>query len=446
MSAQEAFDPAAAIIALEARLAATPRATRPHEHAAAAYRLGLARAESPVGDPADNLRQALDCYALAASIFDARHDPMEHARVINAAGAAHRGLGRRRRAADLFAQAAALFETEGGDQERAAALNNLGLTRAELGDRDAAIAAFDEAAALFDVTTADGRRGRASTLHNRGQARAAGGTAADLQAAIDDQREAKAAVDRDEAPYHHALVDHSLGVAASGLADLDPEGRAGHLMTAIDAFGSCLATFTRAAFPYQHTLALHNLGRALAATGDLLDLRRALAYFEDAVTVLDPRLHAEPWRHAHASLERAEAELARREGAPVSRAVNFVNLAAALPTSERLPLLRTRLKRLLALPGPARDSSLAELALASSILAPEVATGYVTDEIVVLMELPNEVLEAALTARMVAHRALDGDIRLAADRALDAAVGEALGLSQRLLVREHLASLGFERP
>lgn len=446
MSVQDGLDPVAAIAALEARLAATSRATRPHEHAAAAYRLGLARAESPVGDPADNLRQALDSYALAASIFDARHDPMEHARVLNAAGAAHRGLGRRRRAADLFTQAAALFEAEGGDQERAAALNNLGLTRAELGERDAAIAAFDEAADLFDVGTADGRRGRASTLHNRGQAQAAGGTAADLRAAIADQEEAKAAVEQDEAPYHHALADHSLGVAASGLADVDPEGRAGHLRTAIDAFGSSLATFTRAAFPYQHTLALHNLGRALAATGDLLDLRRALAYFEDAVAVLDPRLHAEPWRHAHASLERAEAELARRQGSPASRPLNFVILAASMASSERIPLLRGRFKRLLGLPGPARDAAFAELALASTTLEQAVATGYITDEIIVLMEFPNEGLEAALSARMMAHRLLDGDIRLAADRALDAAVGDALGLSQRLLVREHLSSLGFERP
>jgi len=446
MSVTEGLDPVAAIAALEARLAATSRATRPHEHAAAAYRLGLARAESPVGDPADNLRQALDRYALAASIFDPRHDPVEHARVLNAAAAAHRGLGRRRRAADLFAQAAALFEAEGNDQERAAALNNLGLTRAELGDRDAAVAAFDEAADLFDVDTADGRRGRASTLHNRGQARAAGGTADDLRAAIADQREAQAAVERDEAPYHHALVDHSLGVAASGLADLDPDERNAHLMTAIDAFGSSLATFTRAAFPYQHTLALHNLGRALAATGELRDLRRALVYFEDALAVLDPRLHADAWRHAHASLERAEAELARREGGPVSRAVNFVTLAATMASTERIPLLRGRLKRLLNLPGPARDSALAELALASTTLDQAAATGYITDEIVVLMEMPNEGLEAALAARMFAHRHLDGDIRLAADRALDAAVGEALGLSQRLLVREHLTSLGFERP
>lgn len=84
--------------------------------------------------------------------------------------------------------------------------------------------------------------------------------------------------------------------------------------------------------------------------------------------------------------------------------------------------------------------------MASAALEPDAALGYMTDEIVVLMELPQEGLEAALAARLTAHRHLDGDIRVAADKALDAAVGDALGLTQRLLVREHLASLGFERP
>jgi hypothetical protein len=90
-------DPLEAIAGLEAQLKATPRATRPYEHATVAYRLGLAYAESPVGNRAEYLRKALACFDVAAGIYDPRFDPVEHARVLNAAGASHRALGDRRR-------------------------------------------------------------------------------------------------------------------------------------------------------------------------------------------------------------------------------------------------------------------------------------------------------------------------------------------------------------
>jgi len=435
-----------AIQALEDQLANTPRAARPYEHAAVCYRLGLAYAESPVDSREANLRKALACFDTAAGVFDARFDPVEHARVLNAAGAVHRALGDRRKAAELFDKAGTLFEGHERDDERAAALNNLGLVRSELGELAAAIAAFDEAAPLFDIDHADGRRGLSSVLHNRGLARAAAGTVEGLRAAIVDYEEARSVVDREDAAYHHALVDHSIGVAASGLADLDAEHRAQPLSVAIEALSNALSTFTRTAFPFQHALASHNLGRAFAATGDLVQLRRAVMCFEDSCAVLDPRMHAELWRHAHASLERAEAELASRTGGPVSRPANFTALVSAVPAAERILLLRGRLGRLLLLPPQSRDAALFDLAAASSLLPPDQALGYITAEIIVLMELPNEGLEAALTVRMAAHGRLEPDEKLEADRALDQSVGDALGLSQRMLVRDHLASLGFERP
>ncbi|MDP9070782.1 MAG: hypothetical protein M3N68_05765, partial [Actinomycetota bacterium] len=119
------------IEALQAQLAAAPRATRPYEHGSIAYRLGLAYAESPVGTPVENLRKALALYEVAGEVFNPRFDPVEHARVLNAAGASHRALGDRRKAAGLFEKAAALLEDKGRDDERAAALNNLGLARSE---------------------------------------------------------------------------------------------------------------------------------------------------------------------------------------------------------------------------------------------------------------------------------------------------------------------------
>ncbi|HEX2192527.1 MAG TPA: hypothetical protein VHH09_04995, partial [Acidimicrobiales bacterium] len=80
-------DPKAAIEALETQLRNTPRGTRPYEYAAISYRLGMAHAETPIGSPQEGLRKALAHFEEAAAIFDPRYDPVEHARVLNAAGA-----------------------------------------------------------------------------------------------------------------------------------------------------------------------------------------------------------------------------------------------------------------------------------------------------------------------------------------------------------------------
>jgi tetratricopeptide (TPR) repeat protein len=432
------------IAALEAQLARTPRAVRPHEHAAVAYRLGLAYAESSFGAES-GLRKALACYDVAASIFDPRHDPVEHARVLNAAGSVHRLLGDRKRAADLFEKAGGLFEGQDRDAERAAALNNLGLVRTELGEIDAALEAFDVAAELFDTTTADGRRGRVATLHNRGQAHAATGTEEGLEAALADFDEARADLDPEEAPYHHGLVHHSLGVACSSLAGLRPGDREALVAEAVNAFSESLTVFTRKGFPFQHALAKHNLGLAFAALGGTLNTRRALACFEDAVANLDTRLHADAWRQAYASLERTEKEL--ESVAPgATRSEHFVALLAGTSSDDRTGLVRERLLRLLDLPEPRRSSAIGELALASTGLGQR-ARAVIASELTALMELPNENLEVALRARFEAHQKLASDEeREAADRALDEAIGDALGGPQRIFVRDFLYSLGWERP
>ena len=100
-SAQSATDRQSIIRSLEEQLARTSRADRPYEHAAVSYRLGMAYAES-TGTQTDGLRRALAHFDTAAAIFDPRFDPVEHARVLNAAGAVHRGLGNRKKAAELF--------------------------------------------------------------------------------------------------------------------------------------------------------------------------------------------------------------------------------------------------------------------------------------------------------------------------------------------------------
>lgn len=411
-----------------------------------AYRLGLAHAEAPAGRPEDGLRKALSYYDVAAAIFDPRHDPIEHARVLNGAGAAHRSLGDRERAAELFERAAGLLEGRDRDGERAAVLNNLGLVRTELGRIEAAIEACDEAVELFDAGTPEGRRGRVATLHSRGMASAALGTDEGLETALVDYRRATGELDPEEAPYHHGLVHHSLGVTYSALAARRPEERARLLGEAVAAFRESLTVFTREGFPFQHALVKHNLGLAWAGMGGTANLRRALASFEDAVALFDPRLHAGPWQQSFASLERVEKDLASTVGEQ-SRAGSFVALLVASGAEERLALLKERLTGILARPAENRRRSLTELALASAPLGFDQARKVMEAELSVLIELPTEQLGFGLQARFDAHRRLEeGDVRDDADRALDQAVSDALQGPQRIAVRDFLYSLGWERP
>ncbi len=435
-----------AIADLEAQLARTPRADRPHEHGALAYRLGLAHAEAPGNSPEAGLRTALRYFDTAAALFDPRFDPVEHARVLNGAGAARRALGDRVRAVELFERAADLLEGRERDNERAGVLNNLGLARSELGRLEEAVAACDEAVELFDRSTPEGSRGRIATLHTRGSAHAALGTDESLEAALDDFRLASEELDPEEAPYHHGLVQHSLGTTYSALAVRRPEERSRLLSEAVDAFGESLTVFTRQAFPFQHALVKHNLGLAWSARGGLTNLRRALAAFEDAVSMFDPRLHADAWRRAYASLERTEKELA--ELAPgLDRAEHFAALLTAVDAEERRDLLQERLVALLALPTEnRRRSSLVELALASARLPFDQARAVMETELSVLIELPTDELEPGLRARFDAHRRLDGEARENADRGLDQAIGDALQGPQRISVRDFFYSLGWERP
>ena len=450
-------DPRSAIEALEAQMRATPRSLRPYEHATLAYRLGLAYAENPVGSRAEMLRKALACFDVAAAIYDPRFDPIEHARVLNAAGAAQRALGDRRKAAELFTKAAELFDGRERDDERAAALNNVGLARTELGQFDEAVAAFDTAAILFDTTTADGRRGLVATLLNRGQAHAALGTEEGLEAALDDYDQAQGDLDADEAPYHYALVHHSAGSAYSALAVRRPAECLRLLEEAVRAFGESLTVFTRTGFPYQHALAKYNLGSAQAAMADvaahevggggkarLQNLRRALANFEDAVALLDTRLHADAWKQAFSRLSQIEEQLGE-EVPGATRADHFAALLGLTTEEERHALLRERLLRLLALPEPRNLSTLTELALAAVRVGRN--GGLIMEsELALVMELAHESQEVALRSIFEAHQTLTEEERETADRALDAAIGAALGAPQRIFVRDYLYSLGWERP
>ena len=437
-------DRRATLEALEEQLAKTPRGARPYEHAAIAYRLGLAYAESPVGAPEEGLRKALAYFDVAAAIFHPSLDPAEHARVLNAAGAAHRALGNRKKAAELFEKAATFFEGRDRDPEQAAALNNLGLVRTELGMPQEAVEAFDRAVELFDVDTPDGRRGRIAALHNRGQAHHSTGTDEGLELALADYEQARSEVDVDEAPYHNGLVQMSVGVTCSALAARRPDDRRRFLQEAATAFQQALMVFSRVGFPFQHGLAKYNLGQAYGGLGGAMNLRRALACFEDAVAVFDTRLHKEPWQHAFAALQKAEKELDEIEPG-LSRAAHFARLAAEAPEEERMNLVKERMHRLLSLPGATARAGLAEMEFAIGSLGWD-SREVMAAELFVIIELPQDQQEVGLSAFVDAHAQLPDDLRQEADRALDQAVGDALGGPQRVSVRDYMASIGWERP
>ncbi|MEO6120652.1 MAG: hypothetical protein ABIW46_09610, partial [Acidimicrobiales bacterium] len=249
----------------------------------------------------------------------------------------------------------------------------------------------------------------------------------------------------DEAPYHFGLLQHSVGVACSALAGLRPDEHDRLLEEAATAFMESLTIFSRTDFPFQHALAKHNLGLAYAGLGDPANLRRALVAFEDAVGMLDPRIHGDVWKQAFASLTRVEGQL-EAPFPSVTRAGHFAAVLAAASEEDRPVLLRERLFRLLDLPDPRRRSSLAELDLAIVQLDPEPALAVIAVELNIVIEMPIEKQELCLRARFDAHEQLSGEAREAADGVLDSAIGWAIEGPQRINVRDFLYSIGWERP
>jgi hypothetical protein len=249
----------------------------------------------------------------------------------------------------------------------------------------------------------------------------------------------------EEAPLHHAMVEHSVGVTCSALASRRPEERRSFYTEAVRAFDESLRVFTRTDFPFQHALAKHNLGLAYAGLEGTANLRRALASFEDSLGVLDPRLQADAWRQVYASLERVEKSLA--DVAPgASRTDHFAALVAVVSDEEREALMKERLLRYFVLPEKQLMTALAELAMAVAKLGHERAYPVLETELLVVMEQPKEFHAVTLQAIHEAHRRIDDEEqRTQADQALDQAIG-GLGGVQRIHVRDYLYSIGWERP
>jgi tetratricopeptide (TPR) repeat protein len=445
-----AFSATDSVAAMKARFESIDRSTDALKWAAAAYRLGMATAEQPTAHPELNLRDALGLYQQAAEVLTVQRAPVEHARILNAAGSAHRMLGDPSTASRLFREALGLMSGKGVDVEEASVLNNLGLVLTEGGRLDDAVGAFTLSLEKLSLDMLPGEddeqiRTMLATKHNLGQVHLARGGVDGCDAAIAVLSDAASTAGGTQASMHTAMIDHTLGIAWKAKAGIDPSASAHCLDEAITSFERCLTVFTSVGFPMQHAIAKHNLGHAYAGRDDVASLQRALAYYEDSLNIFDPRLHQPQWQEAFANAEAVEARL--EVAVPgATRADHIATLAGGMDDDERLTFLRQRLVQMERLP---KTNQLERLTAMSYAIITQPAASFVASIrtiITVLMELPETLLESALESQMAAHAMLDNHDQRAADFILDEAINSLLFGPQRIRVRDMLEDIGWDRP
>lgn len=431
-------DSATTLASLRASLERYPLDRHPVEHATIQFNIGLALAEAPEGDRTQRLKSAIEAYARALRVFDADRFPVERARVLNALGTAERDLGMGIVARDRFQEAVHCAQDAGAAAELGSACNNLGLTLVDLGELDEAVASYDQALEAF----VDHPRQMATTRVNRGLAHSARADVASLQAAIADFDRALESISAEIAPYVFATAHQSRAVALMGL----PGDRRANLSAAIRSLEQALNVFTRTSYPYQHALVRHNMALAFfeLAVDDPVSLRRSLASYEEAASLFDPRIHRDEWLETTSGLEKVMAAL-EETGQSATRSEHFATLLGASSPPERLELLRYRLRWLLNLKEPYRHEALNALDEAILKLPADQLEAVSVDWIRVLMEQPNDQLQAGLQSRQHVQSALSGERQHAAAVATERALGE-LEVIQRVRVRDILAELGYDRP
>ena len=297
----------------------------------------------------------------------------------------------------------------------------------------------------MDDGTDEDIRTQLATQHNLGQAHMASGGLDGSTAAVEVLREASATARGTESTMHTGLIDHSLGVALKALAALDGAAAETHIDDAVQAFERSLTIFTSVGFPMHHAIAKHNLGHALAVRSDVESKQRALAYYEDALNLFDPRIHQAHWSEAFQNAEKVEAQLSALVPGS-TRADHIASLAGGMGDDERLMFLRQRFVQLERVPDEHRRERMTAFAYA---VINQPATSFVATlqtMIAVLMELPDALLESALHAQLRAHGMLDPHDQRAADFILDEAINAKLFGPQRIRVRDILEEIGWDRP
>ncbi|MDE0160688.1 MAG: tetratricopeptide repeat protein [Acidimicrobiaceae bacterium] len=478
---------------LNAALAAVSIADAPDEWALAAYRLAVARSEA-AGLPED-IDLALGLLDKAARILTADRAPVEHGRVVTAAANCHRAAGQADRALELFERAADLIAPRAPAAEHAAALINLGLAHCEAGHPEPAIEVLDRAVSLMtggrkqpsdtdashpgaagdpgpvpdasatdsedssrdpgpvpDASATDSEDGSrdpgpvdeagrllGAALINRAQARQSLGRDEDVRAALGDYRSAMAALPTSS--LQAGMAAHGSGAAALELCRRGVSGWSAD--DAVDAFEQSLSVLGHTSFPFHHAVARHSLALAFEMRGGLGDLARALNSAHASLAVFDPRLHAAHWRTAHATLARLEDALG--EGDPsAGRLIHVARLLAATDETEREQLLRDRLLRAASLPPMGMRTALEALIGSVAALDLDDYREVLRTLVGVLMELPEQLLEAACDVLCRVHR--DHDSTAVLDVTLDAVISDRLFGPQRVRVRDLLEANGWVRP
>ena len=460
---------------LETELASVRLAEAPDDWALAAYRLAVARSET-AGRPED-IEGALELLDKAARILTADRAPVEHGRILTAAANCHRAAGRADRALELFERAAELTAPRTSAAEHAAALINLGLAHCEAGRPEPAIEALDRAVSLMTdgreqrsdpaaraqgsggepgqvpgawvpdrgdgggESSPDDEAGRllGAALINRAQARQSLGRDEDVRAALDDYRSAMAVLPASS--LQAGMAAHGMGAAVLELCRRGVSGWSAD--DAVDAFEQSLSVLGHTSFPFHHAVARHSLALAFEMRAEPSDLARALNSAHASLSVFDPRLHAAHWRTAHATLARLEDAL--DEGDPsAGRLSHVARLLAATDETEREQLLRDRLLRAASLPPMGMRTALEALIGSVAALDLDDYREVLRTLIGVLMELPDQLLEAACDVLCRIHR--DHDAAEALDVTLDSVISDRLFGPQRVRVRDLLEANGWVRP
>ena len=437
---------------LEAQLASVRLSDAPDAWALAAYRLAVAMSEA-AGRPED-IEGALELLDKAARILSADRAPVEHGRIITAAANCHRAAGNADRALELFVRAAGLLAQRAPAVERAGALINVGLAHCEVGQAEPAIEALDQAVDLMSGRPVDADRsvgearggpddeaGRllGAALINRAQARQSLGTDEDLRAALDDYQSAIATLPASS--LQTGMATHGFGAAVLELCRRGTPGWTAD--DAVGAFEQSLGVLGHASFPFHHAVARHSLALAFEMRGGPDDLARALNSAHASLSVFDPRLHAAHWRTAHATLTRLETALGDGDSS-ASRLSRVASLLAVTTSEEREQLLRDRLLRAASLPPTGMRADLEALIGSVTALPLDHYRQVLRTMIGVLMELPDQLLEAACDVLCRAHR--DRDSTEVLDETLDGVITDRLFGPQRIRVRDLLEASGWVRP
>lgn len=434
---------------LEAQLSAVSLADEPDDWALAAYRLAVARTEA-AGRPED-IDQALALLGKAARVLTVERAPLEHGRILIAVANCHRARGRTGDALAHFVRAAEILALRAPAREHAGALINVGLALCEAGKPSDGIdtlnRAIDQILAtqddpgterLDDQRHEEMQRLLGAALINRAQARQALGHDDDLESAISDYESAIAALPATS--LQAGMAAHGLGAT---MLELCRRGSAvGDEHEAVGAFERSLGVLSHTSFPFHHAVARHSLALAYEMRRRPGDLARALNSAYAAIAAFDPRLHTSHWQTAHDTLTRLEAEL--NDDYPGNGLIHVARLLAETTDAERDQLLRDRLLRAASMPPLGMATDIGALIDSLVGLGLEEYRQVLRSLIGVLMELPEQLLEAACEALCRAHQTHDSTEAL--NHALDGVITDRLFGPQRVKVRDLLQANGWERP